>query len=985
MAAGIPRRRRRRRRRLRGLRLRLRPQLHGRFRRRLIFRQRWSTRLRLRLRLSERRRLVRFRQLRPDLAFQIRRRSPSNSGSPAVPDLFADRVVEPQVAAAPAPSSANSLEAQWRKPKGAIPLSIFGEEEEEEEQPAAVDPSVAGGHAFKLPNGHSVKRSSDLNVGVGLNDLISNLYDRSPKVGNQNGTDTYHDANSVVHGQDLNVKAQTGSNLKLSSNGIDSSVLNGNGELDDDEEWEFKFVDAERVSNDQNIEEKQNKVEIDAAENVNMSISSGSGWNFNVHVPTPSFDTLKSGINGLVIDSVRKRRIQATILVGNSKVQKLKLNSIMRTISNGAHGQSDLFASSKWIADKFVTSNSVYDLNPKAKIDLKGSNHEANFNQVDGVAEIEENDWDFRCASSETGSSAQVLHHFLLIMVQRQVQRRVVLTLAKIFREFKDALSEAASKHERNEKHQGNGKKEALPSSLFGGEDLGKEDTIVQGDSFIKEPTPDTRDRTKLTSGTSITDLISSLYSESMPSTPAADIKKLSEGALNTTWTNSEPDSAIKEDDFDEWDFQGAYTPRGDEAQSFGTSTPWLGVDGSNSSHTVPMSRVGNNLNILEDISWEHKDVYPGTKSAEVSITSPVDLPQSFGIELKLDDLVQFYCNLKDELCLVACRHLNQKAHDPVDLAGETAKAKAHDEEIQELYNELHLSKSILQPPSNNLSERDISISTFLEVLSGEKFRIIEAEYNLSSRLSSVERDSKSLVELLRHVALVLKILKLGSAEAQSNYVSTWSKMISACAQELKHGASIWKQSLEKNVSSQILSEKEGKQYVLALGEVYRAVGVLGASAMLYKPWILLNYRDFSGASALLDECTTMWSSSGLEEALQNISDPLEFQYEDSVKALLESIKHVYTLNAGVLQKAIFLVKNLFAVCLSWNLWLAIYVEPFAWNLNFASKMLFAVVDPGMKMIFWDEEQYFLKLANLWANLISHHPPELPSIKIYGS
>jgi len=79
--------------------------------------------------------------------------------------------------------------------------------------------------------------------------------------------------------------------------------------------------------------------------------------------------------------------------------------------SNGAHGQSDLFASSKWIADKFVTSNSVYDLNPKAKIDPKGSNHEANFNQVDEVAEIEENDWDFRCASSETGSSAQVLHH----------------------------------------------------------------------------------------------------------------------------------------------------------------------------------------------------------------------------------------------------------------------------------------------------------------------------------------------------------------------------------------------------------------------------------------------------------------------------------------------------------------------------------------------------------------------------------------------
>lgn len=79
--------------------------------------------------------------------------------------------------------------------------------------------------------------------------------------------------------------------------------------------------------------------------------------------------------------------------------------------SNGALGQSDLFVSSKWIADEFVMSNSVYDLNPKPKTDLKGTNHEVNFNQVDGVAETEENDWDFRCASSETGSSAQVLNH----------------------------------------------------------------------------------------------------------------------------------------------------------------------------------------------------------------------------------------------------------------------------------------------------------------------------------------------------------------------------------------------------------------------------------------------------------------------------------------------------------------------------------------------------------------------------------------------
>ncbi|XP_030534860.1 uncharacterized protein LOC115743957 isoform X4 [Rhodamnia argentea] len=814
----------------------------------------------------------------------------SNSRSSAkMPDFFADRSVEPQ-ACAPAPSSTNSPDAQWLKLKRAIPLSIFGEEEENEGEPDAADPSVAdASHASKLANGHSVKRGSDLNVGVGLNELLSNLYDRSPKVGNQNGTETDHNANSVVNGQDLNVEAQSGSNLKLSSNGIDSSVLNGNGELADDEEWEFKFVDAESVSDDQNIKEKQNKVENDAAENVNVSISSGNGWNF-LHVSTPNFDMLKSGINGLVIDSVRK--------------------------------EEDIGNDFGW--------------------EFKGAEFGTQFNQENCKDDLKLADNGAKTITMERSANS-----------------------AENLREFKDTLSEAASKHEKNEKHQGNGKKEALPLSLFGDEDLEKEDTIVPGDAFIKEPAPDTRDRTKLTPGTSINDLISSLYSESMPNAPAADVKKLSEGALNTTWTNLEPDSAIQEDDFGDWDFQDAYTPRGDEPQSLGTSTQWLSIDGSNPSHTVPVSRLNNNLNVLEDISWEHEDVYCGTKSAEISMTSPMDSLQSFRIELKPDDLVQFYGNLKDELCLVARRRLNQlkEAQGPVDLAGENAKAKAHDEEIQELHDELLSNNSFLQLPSDNISERDISISTFLEVLSGEKFHVIEAEYSLSSRLSSVERDLKSLVELLRHVALVLKILKFGSAEEQSKYVSTWSKMISACARELKHGALIWKQALGKNVSHQILSDKEGKQHILALGEVYRAVGVLGASAMLYKPWILLNYRDFSGMSALLDECTTIWSSSGLEEALQSISDPLEFQYEETVKALLESIKHVYTLDVGVLQKAIFSCEE--PVC--------------------RLSLLNPGTVPGMKMIVWDEEQYFLKLANLWANLISRDPPELPCIKIHGS
>lgn len=66
------------------------------------------------------------------------------------------------------------------------------------------------------------------------------------------------------------------------------------------------------------------------------------------------------------------------------------------------------------------------------------------------------------------------------------------------------------------------------------------------------------------------------------------------------------------------------------------------------------------------------------------------------------------------------------------------------------------------------------------------------------------------MVELIKHATTMLKILTLVSLEEQSTYVSTWSKMLSVCAQELKHGAWIWKQSLEKKVHNQIISEPQG-------------------------------------------------------------------------------------------------------------------------------------------------------------------------------
>lgn len=64
-------------------------------------------------------------------------------------------------------------------------------------------------------------------------------------------------------------------------------------------------------------------------------------------------------------------------------------------------------------------------------------------------------------------------------------------------------------------------------------------------------------------------------------------------------------------------------------------------------------------------------------------------------------------------------------------------------------------------------------------------------------------------MELLRHTTTMIKILTI-TPEEQRAYISIWIEMISACAQELKHGASIWNQAVKKHLQSQLLSETQG-------------------------------------------------------------------------------------------------------------------------------------------------------------------------------
>jgi hypothetical protein len=66
-------------------------------------------------------------------------------------------------------------------------------------------------------------------------------------------------------------------------------------------------------------------------------------------------------------------------------------------------------------------------------------------------------------------------------------------------------------------------------------------------------------------------------------------------------------------------------------------------------------------------------------------------------------------------------------------------------------------------------------------------------------------------MELLKDAVSTLRILKLGSGEEQSNYLTIWSKIAFVCSQELKHGAYIWTEAVKKNVHDQLLSIPKGK------------------------------------------------------------------------------------------------------------------------------------------------------------------------------
>ncbi|GMI79308.1 hypothetical protein like AT1G54920 [Hibiscus trionum] len=932
----------------------------------------------------------------------------SRSESLPVNDLRSDPFPKSPLPSLPdsAPSRVESVKTQWDKMNGALPLSIFGEEEKEDEGSGAAAAGLNGvnsSFSFSKSDGNLKGKGSD------LNDLIGDLYKQNEKGNEANGFRSGVDVKQVI---DLNPKVETwnwnglnsglnglglkvdtldlggngaasvkkeenlGSNgyafgmerqeanlglsgLNLSSNGsglgqkglnLDLNVGNSDsvGEEDDDG-WEFKAAEPKAETAVEILKSNPNA----PVSNLNMFPLSWDPLGTNAGVPSSNINGVTanaSSTNSNVVDDndefsddddddgweFKAAAPETRLGTGDTKVEGQEQENPKGPefnfgFGNSVNGSSEFLSTSDGISNKPGEWNLGFSFSPSfepqnKQNDTKNVEISSSVGKTIGSDELS---WGFKDATSGNGLETKELP------------------------KVADASSSGVEDFSFGSHIQGNEdtskkSKGALPLSIFGDAEVETEDPLRYEDVSIKHNIPRGAGIKDTHPNISINDLISNLYSQAEKKAPLNQISKPSENGLLSS--NTVVGSDLVNDDDDSWEFKDAISGTGGENKNSS-----LGLGESYEKYSTKTE-----LNDDDD-SWEFKEAISGTggenKNSSLGFGESYE---KYSTKTELNDYVDLYSKLTSELCFVAHGHLDNMKKDKSIAApsGEDSEVKAIEKEIQDLYNELQKDGIVSEEvTSENLQSRSIHLGEYAKVLLEKKFQVVESEYQLSEKVSMAEKDMASAVELLRHTASTLKILKLGSVEDQSNYVSTWSRILSVCERELKHGAMIWKESLQKNIHKELLSKPQGRQYILALGEIFRVVRIVGSlSAELYKPWILFSSENHTNFLALVRECFTVWSSSGLEEALQSLTDSTDLKY--NVDVLLGSIRSIHDPDAHELYKQVFSGQEP-TCCVSG---------------------LTAAPVPGMKMVLWDGRHYFVTIVNLWANLISHDPPNLPHI-----
>ncbi|KAL5850811.1 hypothetical protein ACOSQ4_008824 [Xanthoceras sorbifolium] len=859
------------------------------------------------------------------------------------------------------------VESKWVRPGGALPLSLFGEVEEEEEGSGGPGLSVSSDAATELKTNKDPKQK--LGSEPNVNDLVPDLLKQRQHSKGSNGLKP--DSN----GWELDLESLRNRELNLNLNGLNSYSDGLNSGPHGDFGLEFKGAESKLAAGDSNFKSdhqakagngpgldfsvfnlswnvlgkdlnglgsKSSGVNLDASlmsSNYNRLVLDANNMSSNLNGVNLAANRLSSNFNGVNVvanglslvgdgedfgddDEWEFQDAKSETQSGDSNI-KVNSKEPKNSVGNGVQYPTNLFVpldgisqkSGEWDLgfdfNKSAVTQDVINCNSYSSTNQKNDNENGlNATPINGHVDNGEIFWEFKDAFSETGSKDNEFNDnengLNSILVNGHVDS------GENCWEFKDAFSETESKDKGNEVKFEN-RKGALPLSLFGDDELQTDNDLIPQDVSTHSLTSTINDiKTSHRSTISLNDFISSLYNQAEQNTSVNHSRSKSENALDSMHEVVDSNLVVGNGDFD-------------------------------------------------DDSWEFKCAFSGSVAIiQTPLPNHGDSHITYSTKVESEDYVDFYSKLEHELCFVSRCHFDnlKKARSAAALCGKDAEVKALDEEIQDLYNEL-LQDSIMSKEADS-ENSPLSLNEFVEVLQEPKFHVLESEYCLSKKLSSAEKDWRSAIELLKHAASTTKILKLGSREDQSNYVSTWFKMVSVCAQELRHGALIWKQSLEKNLHGQILSHPRGKQYILALGEIYRLVEVLGCSVKLYKPWVLLSSADPSGLFTLLSECSTLWSSSGLEEAFENISDMAGSEYSGTPKDLIESVKYIHDLDLLALHNHVFSGE-----------------EP-----TCRLSALTAGTVPGLKMAVWNEQHCFVTLANLWANLISSDPPNLPQIHV---
>lgn len=172
----------------------------------------------------------------------------------------------------------------------------------------------------------------------------------------------------------------------------------------------------------------------------------------------------------------------------------------------------------------------------------------------------------------------------------------------------------------------------------------------------------DTSSMRRQLSNMSINDLITSLYDQTAPIASVADAQVLGEIALGTLKVTPEQEPENELDDYDDsWDFQAAEMEKGDANRTSFDLVQQLSEGMLDSNQSGQESMMMSSVNILDDSSWEFKDTSSqfgyGDQGSLPSLAEP---HQKFSANMEIDDLLEFYSKLKDELCLIALSHLNR-------------------------------------------------------------------------------------------------------------------------------------------------------------------------------------------------------------------------------------------------------------------------------------------------------------------------------------